>query len=164
MAKKPDEPKVSGKGKLPLGVDNPTLNSPGYASTAPISGEERSAATGGSSPRLSDEEVVGGRYRIVRYIARGGMGEVYEAEDLELGERVALKTIRAETKDRVAEERFKREIQLSRKVTHPNVCRIFDVGFHQRPDGVQIVFLTMELEHWSIGQVGGSHRLANRIM
>ena len=145
MAKKPDEPKISGKGKLPLGVDNPTLNSPGYASTAPISGEERTAATEGSSPRLSDDEVVGGRYRIVRYIARGGMGEVYEAEDLELGERVALKTIRAETKDRVAEERFKREIQLSRKVTHPNVCRIFDVGYHIREDGERVVFLTMEM-------------------
>jgi tetratricopeptide (TPR) repeat protein/tRNA A-37 threonylcarbamoyl transferase component Bud32 len=95
--------------------------------------------------RLDDGEVVAGRYRVVRYLARGGMGEVYEAEDLELGERVALKTIRAESRDRAAEEHFKREIQLSRKVTHANVCRIFDVGYHVRADGERVVFLTMEL-------------------
>jgi tetratricopeptide (TPR) repeat protein/tRNA A-37 threonylcarbamoyl transferase component Bud32 len=134
MAKKPpDQPE-----------QNPTLNSPGYASTAPISGEERAVAEV-RPVRLADGEVVGGRYRVLRYVARGGMGEVYEAEDLELAERVALKTIRAETRDRVAEERFKREIQLSRKVTHPNVCRIFDVGYHAREDGERVVFLTMEL-------------------
>jgi len=77
------------------------------------------------------EQVVAGRYRIIRTIGRGGMGEVYEAEDLELGGRVALKTIRAEA---AAQEtllwRFRREIQIARRVTHPNVCRLFDVSYH----------------------------------
>src|SRR5688572_17288905 len=93
-----------------------------------------------------DEEVAG-RYRIVRFIARGGMGEVYEAEDLELGGRVALKTVRLDAAgDRHAIERFKREIHLARQVTHPNVCRIFDLSRHPRaaPDG-DVLFLTMEL-------------------
>jgi len=70
-----------------------------------------------------------GRFRIVRFIGQGGMGEVYEAEDVELRERVALKTIRshiASREDMLA--RFKSEIQLARKVTHPNVCRIFDLA------------------------------------
>jgi tRNA A-37 threonylcarbamoyl transferase component Bud32 len=80
-----------------------------------------------------------GRYRIVRFLARGGMGEVYEAEDLVLGERVALKTIRAGAGSERMVERFRREVQLARRVTHPNVCRIFDVGVH---DGVS--FLSME--------------------
>ncbi|MBI2214109.1 MAG: protein kinase [Acidobacteria bacterium] len=77
------------------------------------------------------DQTVADRYRIVRTIGRGGMGEVYEAEDLELGGRVALKTIRAEA---AAQEtllwRFRREIQIARRVTHPNVCRLFDVSYH----------------------------------
>jgi serine/threonine protein kinase len=68
------------------------------------------------------------RFHVVRFIARGGMGELYEAEDLTLGERVALKTIRTEiaVQER-ANQRFWREVQLARKVTHPNICRIFDL-------------------------------------
>ena len=89
------------------------------------------------------------RYRVIRLIAKGGMGEVYEAQDLELGERIALKVVRQERheKTRVFEQ-LKREIFLARKVTHPNVCRIFDVGFHLvvRPGGEKrIPFFTMEL-------------------
>src|SRR6267378_3494983 len=69
------------------------------------------------------DRVIAKRYRIVRFIARGGMGEVYEAEDLELHGRVALKTIRPEIADDTASiERFRREIQMARKVTHRNVC------------------------------------------
>ena len=91
-------------------------------------------------------ELVGGRYRIVRFVARGGMGEVYEAEDAELRGRVALKTIRPEVaSSHQALERFKREIQLARQVTHPNVCRIFDIGYHRGPGGeADVSFLSME--------------------
>ena len=91
------------------------------------------------------------RFRITRFIARGGMGEVYEAEDVELRERVALKSIRGELlQDAKALERFKREVHLSRKVTHPNVCRIFDL-FRQSPNTIAgssrgpVVFVAMEL-------------------
>ena len=91
------------------------------------------------------EEVVSGRYRIVRFIARGGAAEVYEAEDLELQQRVALKAVRREhVSDSVAIERFKREINLARQVTHPNVCRIYEFG-HERQGREDVFFLTMEL-------------------
>lgn len=91
-------------------------------------------------------DVLAGRYRIVRFIARGGMGEVYEAEDTELRERVALKTIRPEiASDEASIARFKREMQLARKVTHPNVDRSFDLGYHGRTGADAITFLTMEL-------------------
>ncbi|WP_394837670.1 protein kinase [Pendulispora rubella] len=95
------------------------------------------------------DDFVAYRYRIVRLVAKGGMGEVYEAHDLELGERIALKVVRQERheKTRVFEQ-LKREIFLARKVTHPNVCRIFDVGFHlvARAGGEKrIPFFTMEL-------------------
>ena len=96
-------------------------------------------------PTFEPGQVVAERYRVVRFIAQGGMGEVYEAEDVELLQTVALKTISS----RVGEEsgildRFKREIALARTVTHPNVCRIFDLGTH-RDDDEQVNFLTMEL-------------------
>jgi len=81
------------------------------------------------------------RYTIVRLIGHGGMGEVYEAEDESLQQRVALKTIRSErAADRRAVERFKKEALLARRVTHRNVCRVFDVGYHAGE-----MFLTMEL-------------------
>ena len=92
-------------------------------------------------------QIVAGRYRIVRYLNRGGMGEVYEALDLELSERVALKTLLPEVAaDARMIARFKQEIQLSRKIGHRNVCRVFDLARHpvngSSPDTV--FFLTME--------------------
>ncbi len=86
------------------------------------------------------------RFEIVRFIGKGGMGEVYEADDRELDQRVALKTVRPELSgDAEMVARFRREIQLSRQVTHPNVCRIFDLFRHRQPDGGDLLFLTMEL-------------------
>ncbi len=93
---------------------------------------------------LNPGEILAGRYRIVRPIGAGGMGEVYEAEDLDLGAQVAVKTMRIE--DPAALVQFKREIQLARTVTHPNVCRIFDLHRHHEPQSGRVVtFLTMEL-------------------
>jgi len=91
--------------------------------------------------------VISGRFRIVRLIGRGGMGEVYQAEDLHMGGHIALKTIRPELlHNPQSTELFKREIQLAKKVTHPNVCRIYDVGFHpSSSDPDAKMFLTMEL-------------------
>ena len=79
------------------------------------------------------------------------MGQVYEAEDLELHQNLALKTIRPEiAQDERAIARFKREAFLARQVTHPNICRIFDIFVHRPPavDGVAappITFVTMQL-------------------
>src|SRR5436305_4405646 len=107
-------------------------------------------SAGAPGPTLLPGQVLAGRFRIVRGIAQGGMGEVWEAEDLEfVGERVAVKTIRPEiARDAWAVSRFRREIQLSKKVTHPNVCRVFDLFRHEAsgegPDQ-RITFLTMEL-------------------
>src|SRR5438105_707991 len=69
------------------------------------------------------------RWRIIRLLGTNGMGEVYEAEDLELHERVTLKALPSRLAgDAEALARLRREVQLARKVTHPNVCRIFDLG------------------------------------
>ncbi len=112
----------------------------------PSGGATGSGSAGSGLPSaentiIAPGQVIGGRYAIVRLLAEGGMGEVYEADDRLLRERVALKTIRAQVAhDEVVVERFKREIQLARKVTHPNVCRLFDAGTHG-----DLCFLTMEL-------------------
>jgi len=98
-------------------------------------------------PAFHRDDLIAGRFKIVRLIGQGGMGAVYEAEDQELGGRVALKTVHPEaTSDPRTVERFKQEIYLARKVTHPNVCRIFDLFYHRAsPSDDAIVFLTMEL-------------------
>lgn len=91
--------------------------------------------------------LVAERYRIVRRVARGGMGLVYEAEDIELGGRVALKALRPEIALHTPNlARFRREIHLARRVTHPNICRLYDVGQHVDEQRA-IRFLTMELLH-----------------
>jgi serine/threonine protein kinase len=100
-------------------------------------------------------ELVGQRYRIKRFIARGGMGEVYEAFDCDLTERVALKTVASTASDNPnAVRRLKAEVQLARRVSHPNVCRIYDLGSHAIPNHeAQIDFLTMEfVEGRTLGQ------------
>jgi serine/threonine protein kinase/tetratricopeptide (TPR) repeat protein len=113
------------------------------ATSTPTSTRQRSL----NEPGYAAGDLLAGRYRLVRFIARGGMGEVYEAEDLELKERLALKTVRWDVAlEALAVERFKREIQLARKVTHPNVCRIFDVSHHREEGAAEpTIFLTMEL-------------------
>jgi tetratricopeptide (TPR) repeat protein len=114
----------------------------------PAGAPEAAAGSAGRTGQVfAAGEIVAGRYRVVRFLAQGGMGEVYEVEDLELREPAALKTVRPDAgADVLAVERFRREIQLARKVTHPNVCRIFDVSHHRQPgSGQAIIFLTMEL-------------------
>jgi Tfp pilus assembly protein PilF len=72
-------------------------------------------------------EIVLGRFRIIRPIGSGGMGDVYEAEDLQLG-RVALKTIRQDiASSPEAFGRFRQEVQLARKISGPQVCRIHEL-------------------------------------
>ena len=69
------------------------------------------------------------RYRIIGLLGRGGMGEVYRADDLKLGQPVALKFLpRAFAADAARRERFFAEVRLARQVSHPNVCRVYDVG------------------------------------
>jgi serine/threonine-protein kinase len=80
------------------------------------------------------------RYRVIGLLGRGGMGEVYRADDLRLGQPVALKFLPATLKQdpqRLAQ--FHNEARTARQVSHPNVCRVYDIG---EADG--LLFLTME--------------------
>jgi hypothetical protein len=114
-----------------------------------LSGAKESASSGphelhwGATFREGD--VVARRYRIHRFIARGGMGEVYDAFDRDLHERVALKTVLSSSNESFrAVRRLRAEVQLAHRVSHPNVCRIYDLGTHVLPSGAPLNFLTME--------------------
>jgi len=80
------------------------------------------------------------RYRVIALLGQGGMGEVIRADDLKLGQQVALKFLPpAVARDPGALARFHREVRVARQISHPNVCRVFDIG---EADGQP--FLTME--------------------
>jgi serine/threonine-protein kinase len=89
---------------------------------------------------LGAREVLAGRWEIRGLIGSGGMGTVYRARDRELDEDVALKVLRAEVLSPADLDRFRREVKLSRKVTHKNVARVFELAEH---DGRR--FFTMEI-------------------
>jgi tetratricopeptide (TPR) repeat protein/tRNA A-37 threonylcarbamoyl transferase component Bud32 len=84
-----------------------------------------------------------GRYQVIEELGHGGMGRVYKVFDTKIKEKIALKLIRPEVaSDRDTIERFSNEIRLSRKISHRNVCRMFDIG---EAEGAH--FITMEYVH-----------------
>ncbi len=102
--------------------------------------EDGPAGTHRAAGRFDTGTLLAGRFRIVALAGRGGMGEVYRADDVVLGQRVALKFLPAGVAaDAAARERVYREVRLAREVTHPNVCRVHDVGEHEGD-----VFISME--------------------
>ena len=98
------------------------------------------AARRSSDARFVTGAVLAGRYRIVTLLGRGGMGEVYRVDDLKLDHPAALKFLPDTLAlDSHALARFHGEVRIARQVSHPNVCRVYDIG---EIDGLQ--FLTME--------------------
>ena len=126
--------------------DRPVARTPSAATAAKsVRSGTKSSHSASSSALLNAGRFLPGsllaeRYRIVALLGRGGMGEVYRADDLTLGQPVALKFLPEEAaKDPALLERFRGEVRISRKVSHPNVCRVYDVG---EVDGQ--TFFTME--------------------
>jgi serine/threonine protein kinase len=90
--------------------------------------------------RFPPGTVLAQRYRIVSLLGRGGMGEVYRANDLLLGQTVALKFLPAPvTSDEATLARFRNEVRIARQVSHPNVCRVYDIG-----EAEGAIYLSME--------------------
>ena len=101
----------------------------------------RTSASHPPSIGFAPGSLIGDRYRVISLLGRGGMGEVYSAEDLKLGQRVALKFLPAHRlKSSSWRSQFYAEVRMARQVSHPNVCRVYDVG---ESDGQ--LFLSMEL-------------------
>ena len=121
----------------------PTIDSDSQAPsplrpTPRVSASSRSSSSdhGGFVPGA----ILVNRFRIVSLVGRGGMGEVYRADDLELGQAVALKFLpKGMLGDQAALERFRGEVRNARQIAHPNVCRVYDIGEHEGR-----TFLSME--------------------
>jgi serine/threonine protein kinase/Flp pilus assembly protein TadD len=107
-------------------------------------------ANGFSAPlgvsQFKPGDLIDGRFEVVRFIASGGMGAVFEVEDRQLHRvHVALKTILSQyAVDPVMRQRFEREVLSAREVVHPNLCPIYDLGHWNRPGGA-LTYLTMKL-------------------
>jgi hypothetical protein len=131
-----------GVARVPAGGGRHPSDGPG--SVAPTragspSSTWRSSSSGGTA-RFVAGHVLAGRYRITALLGRGGMGEVYRADDLKLDQPVALKFLPSDLPaDPGRLARFHNEVRLARQVSHPNVCRVYDIG---EADGQ--AFLTME--------------------
>jgi uncharacterized protein YneF (UPF0154 family)/predicted Ser/Thr protein kinase len=127
-------------------IDFPTSPSPLLPRPPSSSSRSTSSRTSSSAEFLLNEgrflpgRLIAGRYRIIALLGKGGMGEVYRADDLTLGQAVAMKFLPDEaTSNEGLLERFRNEVRTARKVSHPNVCRVYDVG---EVDGQ--TFFTME--------------------
>ncbi len=111
----------------PTGRFIPTL----VHEAAKIVGRERSTAP--TDSRFIPGTVLAARYRLVGPLGKGGMGEVYRADDLKLSQVVALKFLpESLEKDRAMLERFHREVRVARQISHPNICRVYDIGEVER--------------------------------
>lgn len=127
---------------------------PGARNESGFEGERQGAGTEAARTLptrvFREGDWIAHRYRIERFVGHGSMGEVYAAMDFELRERVALKTLRTDrAHDETTLERFRREVVYMRRVTHPSVGRLFDVGHAQvggaSGDERSVLFFTMEL-------------------
>jgi serine/threonine-protein kinase len=118
----------------------PTATSPLPPKPSSASRPPSSSGFPGEEGRFLPGRLLASRYRIVALLGRGGMGEVYRADDLTLGQPVALKFLPEEAvRDAGLLERFRNEVRIARRVSHPNVCRVYDVGEVDRH-----TFFTME--------------------
>ena len=140
-----DHPEAAGE---PPGPEASPDRTPDDSTVGMASSAESVPESSGEAdvPRLKSGELLAGRFTILRFIARGGMGAVYEANDVMLRSRVALKVIRGRiATDAAAMERFRREVLLARRVSHPNICRVYELYQATTATGGPIHFLTMEL-------------------
>jgi serine/threonine-protein kinase len=108
---------------------SPTPRSSGGRRTDVTSAGRLAVSESGTATRFVAGQVLQERYRILGLIGRGGMGEVYRADDLKLDQPVALKFLPAAfSEDRARLDRFFSEVRSARQVSHPNVARVYDVG------------------------------------
>lgn len=134
----PPEPRFDPvAGASPGESDRPRSGSDPDATTSPTGSGRRRA-------RFQPGAVIGERYRIATFLGRGGMGEVYLADDMRLDQQVALKFLPEQaSQDASWRERLQNEVRLARQVSHKHVCRVYDIGETSTPDGA-LLYLSME--------------------
>src|ERR1700735_4273921 len=102
---------------------------PGISSPSSLNVSRITSSPTAEEGRFVPGTLLGGRYRIIGLLGRGGMGEVYRATDMMLGKSGAVKSLpqEAAANPRLL-ERFHGEVRVARQVSHPNVCRVYDIG------------------------------------
>jgi len=105
------------------------LHTPGVTVKTPTSSSGSPTSSGAiDHGRFEPGALLGGRYRIIGRLGRGGMGEVYRADDLKLGQPVALKFLPPDVdRDPARLTQLHTEVRMARQVSHPNVCRVYDI-------------------------------------
>ncbi len=136
-----DQQTLSSLNRPHLGPDLTPTRMPAASSTVGVVAPSQAYV-----PQFRPGDVIANRFVVIRFIARGGMGEVYDVEDRQLrGVHVALKTILSHfATDPMMHERFKREVLNAREIAHPHVCPVYDLFEWDRTDG-RLLFLTMKL-------------------
>src|SRR5258707_12968296 len=124
----------------PSARKTPSSRTPSRSPHTPSSSNPLTSSDPIGGGRFAPGQIIAERYRVVALAGRGGMGEVYRAEDLTLEQVVAIKFLPPSlSQDAGALARFHSEVRIARQVSHPNVCRVFDIG-----DADGVPFLTME--------------------
>jgi serine/threonine-protein kinase len=114
-----------------------------------------SASESSEDGRFLPGTLLGDRYRIVSLVGAGGMGEVYRASDLRLGQPVALKFLPEEAaSDPKTLARFHNEVRIARQVAHPNVCRVYDIGEVEGHPYISMEYVDGEDLHSLLRRIG----------
>lgn len=122
-----------------------TSRRPGSMRGGSAGGERPHSSIASDQGRFLPGMLIADRYRIVALVGRGGMGEVYRADDLKLGQAVALKFLPAEIAEKPGRmQSLLDEVRVARVVSHPNVCRVYDIGEHQPDKNHREMFISME--------------------
>ncbi len=104
---------------------------------------------------LESGSTFAGRYQVIEELGKGGMGSIYKVLDKKINEKIALKLINMETpSDEKSVERFSNELKLARKVSHRNICRMYDLGEEQGTHYITMEFVPGEDLKNSITRIG----------
>ncbi len=125
--------------EAPTALNDVTFDLPEYPASRRPTSSHPSSHPSRDEGRFVPGMLVAGRYRIIALLGRGGMGEVFRADDLSLGQPVALKFLPEAATDEITLARFRNEVRIARRISHPNVCRVYDIGQADNQ-----VFLSME--------------------
>ena len=133
-------PVARASGNVPAVAPAPALPPTGARAAEPVPTKDypvvRQDMSSGSTPITPPSDwkgfvegsVLGGRYKLEKKLGEGGMASVFRAHDMELDERVAIKVFTQTVEDENMVARFKQELTLSRKLSHPNIIRLYDIG------------------------------------
>ena len=138
----PDDTRFCGK----CGTQLPSLEEISVSTTETLSAPRKELTIGGT---------FAGRYQVIEELGKGGMGRVYKVFDKEIGEKVALKLINPEiAADENTIERFRNELKLARKISHRNVCRMYDLSKEERTHFITMEYVSGEDLKSSLRRVG----------